>query len=465
MIFLLQTFLSALFVILVILYPPQYGGTSSNTALKVDILNPTDSPVGLCWLSTYDRESELIARAPEGCYRIGQGVQNIFKLNTYTGHRFIIVPWDKDEASVTSTFSKTIPTIFLYMKPELTFYTVDFKSSLASLKDITSLDDVWQQLLRNRHYFMIFVVSIYLLSLQFSSHSSSSSSRKASQRHSKMITKSMPPMKTSDTQLLVPRHSFKCFAVLNMIVNHLSYLLFPDRPAWQLVGTLPADLVGSSQVFWFLVGLNPGASRPDSVRSESSIVLVSFVLLEHFCRLPKPLTFETLLTVVAARSLLSADIFAYNEEKKCCAFAQLPIWVHALCCCALISTNNIFNANGLRLVQCVGILYAVTGRLFHSCHAAAPKSARAAHYLWLLAAWGFQLKLIYRAKLITLDIYSPQAFVVAVCLVGAVCQAAMIACPVKQSWWVSSSMSVAISRYSLEIYVFHFVLLWYYYGA
>ena len=468
--FFAQTLISTLLLVLVICYPPRFGG-GNNDALTVKFLNPTESDVALCWLSTYDRENELLEKAPEGCYRIGVGVENTFSLNTYNGHRFILLPWDKQEVSSSESVALVnpkpyVPTMFLYMKPELTFYEVKFKSSLASLEDITSVDDAWQHLLRNRHYFMIFVVSVYLLSLQFLAPISARS-RKASQRQQNMIAKKTTEVKVSETEtnLIIPRHSLKCFAVLNMVLNHCAYMFFPDRPAYQLVGTIPADLIGSAQLFWFIVGLHPVSSRPLSVRSESSTLLIVFFLLEHFCRLPKPLTYETLFTIVVARSLLSCDMFQYKENKKCCTFSEFPIWIHGLCCCFLISINGIFNANGLRLLQCTGLLYAITGRLFLSSHPAASLSARAPHYLWLLAACGFQLKVVYVSKLSSLDIYTPQAIVVAVCLLGAVCQAALLARPVKQSWWASTRVEVWVSRYSLEIYCIHLVALWFFYGS
>lgn len=477
-----QGLLAVVLVILVIVSPPQIS--PSNTAVTVKIRNPTSSSVGLCWLSSYARENELIKNAPDGCYQIGVGEKNTFTLKTYTGHRFILLPWEKEitshpqsrvaagVASGGDADAQSIPTMFLYIKPNVHQYEVEFnKTSLGILAEIASPDDAWQLLLRNRHYFMILLVSLYFLAQKLADYPSSSSSEsmRVSHRLGKTAKKGVVDVTESDVKknsppaLMIPRHSLKCFAVLNMILNHISYLIFKSNSTWQFLGTLPADLIGSSQIFWFLVGYQHASTRKE--RSDSSKLLVVFCLLEHFCRLPRPITYETLLTVVVARSLLSSDVFLMDESTKCCLFAQLPVLLHSVCCCALIAINDLFNGSGLRLLQCTGLMYAVAGKLFMSSHREAPLEARAAHFTWLLAACGLQFKLVWISKLNSIDINSVEGRVACVCVLGAVCQAVLFAVPTKAPAWSSSSVAVWISRHSLEIYCAHLVLLWSQYGS
>ena len=447
--FILQSVFSVSLISLVVVYPLWYRKGESE-AMTVKILNPTESPVALCWLSSYARENELIENSPDGCYRIGQGEKNTFTLNTFEGHRFILLPWDK-KAYADENFA-TLPTIFVYMKPGLTFYEVEFKSTIESLRDIDSLTDFWQQLLRHRHHFMIFLVSLYILNMQFINYTSYQT-RKPAGKHRRVDG-------ISEVNTLISRQSLKSFAVISMILNHISYILFDEKSLWRFIGTIPADLIGSSQIFWFLVGLHHASSHTTAVRSNSVVILVSFLLLEHFCRLPKPLTYETLFTVVVCRTLLSLDIFQYDKELKLVSFSRYPIWLHAILCSLIIAANDIFNANGLRLFQCVGILYAVAGRLFLCGRSTAPLSSRAAQFVWLLAASGFQIKCIWANKVSYLEIYSIQSVVTFFCFLGALFQFYIFAFPVKNSLWVPSKSAVMLSRYSLEIYVGHLVLLW-----
>ena len=445
LLFYLQTLLSVILIIVVILYPRPGG----DNATRVSIVNPTESDVALCWLSTYVRENELLEKAPEGCYRIRVGVNKSFTLNTFEGHRFILVPWDKPSANSGSPSRG-----FLHITHGMTDYTVDFhESALTTLREMKNLTDVWQQLLRNRHYVMIFVVCVYAIILQLTN---------STIPHRRRIgLKKRNEDGEVWENLLIPRHNLKCFAVLNMVLNHLSYMFFQNDPKWQYIGTLPADLIGSAQIFWFLVGCYPNYSRTSHVRTNSTMLLLVFILLEHYCRLPKPFTYETLFTIVISRSLLEMDLFQHDEKKKCVLFSSYPIWVHAISCAVLIAVNDVFDASGLRLFQCEGILYAIAGRLFFRCENA-PVSSRAAHMLWLLAAWALRLKTTWTAKVNNIDMYSLEAVVTAFCLVGALVQMIVFAVPVKNSLWISSWTSKLISRYSLEIYVGHLVLLWIY---
>ena len=551
-----QLFIALAVVFFLIAFPPL--STRTETSLTVKILNPTPHSVALCWLSSYSRESEVVRNSPEGCYRVGEGVSNVFTLNTYTGHRFILLPWDKttattalthattasdtsdgasdgasDETFATATditttvgddesgvsgvsdattpplvnegvsdATGTIPTRFLFIKPDMHSYEVDFTTPMsvsecvsigvgecvrALLVDITSVDDVWQHLLRHRHYCMMLVVSVMLLST-WSIHTpscthtltrkSSGSSSVSSVRQIKALKKSSASGSASEcvsecasrASLLIPRHSLKCFAVLNMLLNHVSYALLESKSTTQTLGTLPADLIGSAQIFWFLVGYHHSHSHSPSVRSGTSTLLITFVLLEHFCRLPSPFTFETLMTVVVARALLTSKVFNFNgdsSEGQSSVFAELPLLIHAVMCSALIAVNNLFNASGLRLLQCTGILYAIAGRLFLTRSLSHSTNGRAAHYLWLAAAWGLQFKLVWTTKLsaLVVDMTTlPVVCVAAVCVSGAVGQLVLFACPVSAPLWTPSSASVWVSRHSLEIYVFHFVALWYFFG-
>ena len=280
------------------------------------------------------------------------------------------------------------------------------------------------------------------------------------------------------TTLMFHRHSLKAFAVLNMILNHISYSFFPEHSFGRIAGTLPADLVGSAQIFFFLVGYQYHDKKQASIvpRSGNAKILIVFLLLEQFS---PPLAFHTLFTIYIARSLISRPEFSPKDGAPDRSFfSEMHPFAHAFFCTLLVGTNQFFNAEGIRMVENASIMYAVAGRLFgagladiegHTSTGTAKEIARTrswcASLIWLSAAWSWQLKKIWISVLSNLELKSTLAVFAIIYFVGSVFQLFVLAVPVEQSLCKPSRFSALLSKWSLEIYVGHFALLWIFYGS
>ena len=424
-------------VIYIILY---FNPTEDETAVKAIISNSAARDVAVCWGSAYDREHEIVARSPEGCYRVNANSQML--MNTYSGHRFVILPYEKSDLQ---------DYWFISIKKDTTNYEVGFKVEVGY--DDMTWSDIWSEVLRRRHVITMTIASVYLVMLHLPLFPSTAHPEETEQ-------KQYPPIPKQDkirTYLAIPRQSLKCLAVILMLLNHVTYLLYQDTPSVLLVGTIPADLGGSSAIFSFLVGYNTSLQ---STRANTTILIVVFMLLEQWVRLPRPFVYEYLFTYAVARSFLSTSMLRVEHVTglPSCRLASYPIWVHAGLICILISSNGLFNAEGIRLMQNTGLLLAILGRLFVTCRQVEIR------FLWALSASLFMLKNTWH-KLSTADVNSPIEMTVGVvCVMGLCLETILFTIPVarEQVLWKHSRISSFLSRYSLEIYVSHLVLFYAY---
>eukprot|EP00956_Cyclotella_meneghiniana_P027314 scaffold60963_cov35-Cyclotella_meneghiniana.AAC.2 len=399
----MQAILAGLVVIGTIILVSPYS-----RSVSVKITNPTDRPAAFCWLSPYTKEEITVRKAPEGCDKIevGRGIDT----NTYVGHQFIIMPWKEKEVnngnekdpSPSSQPQQRLPHYtFLQIKSGMVRHAINFDSNTAPGPQ--DLHDLWLMLVRFRNEVRN-IICLALLGLHYLFSTSFKGKSKMKSNGKDFKTATM-------TTLMFHRHSLKAFAVLNMILNHISYSFFPEHSFGRIAGTLPADLVGSAQIFFFLVGYQYHDKKQASIvpRSGNAKILIVFLLLEQFCSLPPPLAFHTLFTIYIARSLISRPEFSPKDGAPDRSFfSEMHPFAHAFFCTLLVGTNQFFNAEGIRMVENASIMYAVAGRLFgagladiegHTSTGTAKEIARTrswcASLIWLSAAWSWQLKKIW----------------------------------------------------------------------
>jgi hypothetical protein len=158
----------------------------------------------------------------------------------------------------------------------------------------------------------------------------------------------------------LPRHYIKCYAVVNMLLNHIGYVFIRNNKPLQTAFTLLADAGGSMHIFNWLVGYNTSRSS----KSSETMLLLAFVFLNQCVDLPRPVTYETLLSISLIRLVLQARVFHRDAKTGKCAAADAHILVHAASCVAILLLGRFVGAEGLKLTNVVGILYACSGRLY-----------------------------------------------------------------------------------------------------
>lgn len=398
-------------------------------SLDVTFRNLEKEEVYLCWMNSYARESEIITKASETCFKVA--ANDGMKMNTFVSHRFLAV-----SSSSSSQPNDDNNTNYFVMDPEITQYNISFtrKEHQDQQPHQMSLSYFWNyHLLRYRHEVMVGLALLLIsLDLLFSFG---------------LPKDGLQTVTTSSRQLAIPRQVLKAFATLMMLVNHASYLLLHDYPSWMRLGTLPADLAGSMHIFCWLTGYN---YSPHS-RSQSWTILVLFLLLEQYCQLPSPFSYESLMTIVFARQLLSFSRFQSFLLKS-------PLLFHSIFIVILLSTESYLNACGLRILQISGLIYAIAGRMF-----VLPVDIWK-QFLWLFAGSLRIILLVWNVTLKEIDTSSiPQIVVAALCLLWFVFHLILLGRPVKKALWDYSPNVIItfLSRYSLEIYGIHLFLAYF----
>jgi hypothetical protein len=419
-----HTALSYLVVMCVIYYCQQ-----PSAKLEVEFFNNGDSghAVSLCWTNSYTKDAEVIALAPSGCSYIGFGESS--RMISYAGHRFLVLPYDK---SVDDTFNTIV------IDPQITSYIIE------KFNPDESVGKYFRRVVvENRDAIIVGMCCVYVAYLQIRTSKSLSNNEHKTARN-----------EHDETTLAISRHSLKCFAVIIMVLNHVSHLFMSGMA--KEMGVLPADLGGSSHIFSFLVGYN---TSPHSARVNNTILIGVFVFLEYVVRLPKPFTFEQIVSYVVAREVLSCRVFASdNSPSPSCSFTKLPIVIHAIVISTLAATNSVTNADGLRVWQNSSLLYAFAGRMF------ALRAPLPTRLLWAVSCTAFVLHLNWRLKY---DVYDTTdimgSCVLGACVCGILLQTALFAFPVSKQLWEPSNVAKTVSRYSLEIYVVHLLAFYLYY--
>jgi hypothetical protein len=397
--------------------------------ISIDVVfkNLENETVSLCWMSSFAREEEIISNAADHCFKIvvGDGVN----MKTYANHRFLAVSSSSKRADNVSS------TKYFVMDPNITQHNISFgEPKLLQIDSNISFSYLWNYyILRYRHQVMI-GLTLLLISLDLFSSSSPPKD-------------GLKSVESSSRQLAVPRQVLKAFATLMMLLNHASYLFLQDSP-WMRIGALPADLAGSMHLFCWLTGYNYSSYS----RSQSWAILVLFLLLEQYCRLPSPFAYESLMTIVLARKFLSYPIFQSFLLKSSLLF-------HSILIIILLSAESYFNVDGLRILQISGLIYAIAGRLF-----VLPVDIWK-QLIWLFAGSFKILLLVWTVTLKGIDTSSTlQIAAAALCLLWFFFHLFLLGCPVKKPLWKYSPnfMITFLSRYSLEIYGGHLFLAYAY---
>jgi hypothetical protein len=402
----------------------------SEVPIKAQFVNSESEAVAICWMSSYTREHELISGSLKDCYEVK--VNDQLNMQTYAGHRFLAFPVQRRAEAPTRYFS---------MEPQTTRYHISFSGMeslslpLSSDQPNISVSYVWNTfILRYRHELMMtFALFLIAWEIFFPTRTPKDS---------------LKTVNSSSKQLAVPRQELKAFATTTMLLNHASYIFLRASPAWLRLGCLPADLAGSMHLYCWLTGYN---FTPQS-RSESWMILTVYILLEHFCRLPSPFAYESLMTIVLARKLLSTSFFETFLLKWSLCFHACFI---ALC----LQFAPIFNADGLRVLQVTGFLYAIAGRMF-----VLPVDA-SKRLIWLFAASLKIILLIWTLTIKEIDLSSvAQVVVTTLCLLWFTFHLVLLGFPLKEPLrrYTPNLVVTFLSRYSLEIYGVHLFLAYAY---
>lgn len=398
-----------------------FSPLTKDRSLQVTFMNFEEEDVYLCWMSAYAREYEVISGSRDNCYIVTEGVL----LNTFTGHRFLALP-----INMTSNIKKQF-----FVIDQAIQYNISFTNQSNQLSNYSDFSFAYfwnHSMLRYRHEVVVLFAIIFITGdLLF----------KRPKPESKFT-------QSNAVQLGIPRQYLKAFATLMMLINHASYLFLADYPAWMRLGALPADLGGSMHLYCWLTGYNHSSHS----RTQVWGILIAFLLLEQYCRLPPPFAYESLMTIVVARILFSQPKFNYFLQ-------NCSIIFHGLLIAILLLSEPFLNADGLRILQISGLLYAIAGKLF-----ILPIDTWK-QFIWLFAGSLRILFISWKSTLSEVDpSSSPQIAITALCLGWFVFHIILLGYPMKKPYWNPTVYSpiMILSRYSLEIYVIHLFLAYYY---
>ena len=366
--------------------------------------------------------------------------------------------------------------------------TNNFLCFLSVISQVT-WTGIWVFLLRFRHSLMLFMGTVIVGTLWLGQNTNIKNS-----------DTTLNPRCYDCDKLMLHRHSIKCFAVGTMLLNHFSYAFFDG--VWQRLGCLPADIGGSMSLFHWLVGCCFPYKHKVNIESESSQnftyrngeirIIIALLFLEHFIRLPRPYTCETLFSIVIGRLFLNTSWLQLRPENKYgpCRLMNQPIIIHGLLITTLALLHPIFNNQGLRLFHCHSLLYVVSGRMYVSANLAERSSDEdspmidsgkdfntkdhddkiygkkykfIAHnhlvrLLWIGSASYLQLRDAFRSDLLVIASEGNIVQIligVLICL-GATFQMVVLCTASVPYLWQPSSVAQIISKYSLEIYVIHY---------
>lgn len=450
--------------------------------------NPGDS-FGLCWYNPDLTLNRIIAQFPTDCNRLSPGITT----NTYVGHQFIVMPYD--ESGHISSSKRKVHQIFA-IQPNITSYDVreidDLYLSPSEpwyrlLKLNVGHADIilmWQHAIIHRRMICLYYALFLIIVCVLCTPAPSITPPKGTVSSPKMPN-SISDMEPTDTDingvtctdlhphqhshlqliqdsLIIPRHALKSIAVVTMVLNHIGHNSLTSRgsgltfkPYW----TVLADAGWSSQVFCWLAGLNTSQVN----KSSELVIIMVFVGLELFIRLPSPITYENLLTIATIRLLCGTDWLSVRSQGVSCKFADMHILFHAaLCCFTTQLLDKLLGADGLKVINISGVLYAMSGRIF-AVNVGRGRSwdLSSKTLLWHAAATYSEMTGI-AASWGSFEKHSAASY--AYCgffMCSLALQLVVLNTPASKpnTNQHSSYLNAVVARYSLEIYVFHFLLL------
>lgn len=391
----------------------------------------------MCWinpdLGSYAMQS-ILDNISERCDNLNWGSST----NSYVGHQFAIV-----DPSVKYD-SQTQPRILTALT---NVPKVDIKDDNFVYNPLTHFDLLveWQKVVLNRQRVVLASASIFFcIALLHQVLYKPTSKADDSSRKEKGKT-------TAAT--LVPRHPFKAYAVVAMLLNHIGHVFMKTSNLSLPAFTILADAGGSLHFFNWLVGYNLATPRSSEVW-----LLGTFIFMQTCIHLPPPVTYETLLSISLIRWVLSSKYMRVDPDTGRSQWGDAPIYVHALCIALVFALDSIIGAEGLKMVSMNGVMSAMCGRLF------ALRGVEPATWsLWLCASVGLTFySMRYCVRVVYKDLpvhqYVYGGVFVAITLVHATAANWRSTAPQMQLSPRVNAVARFLSMYSLEIYVAHFVL-------
>lgn len=471
-----------------------YGPTLFNIPITATIFDsltsnkPGDS-FGLCWYNPDSTLDRIIAQFPIDCNRLSPGITT----NTYVGHQFIVMPFD--ESGHISSSKRKLYQIFA-IQPNITSYDVRQLDVLhlspsepwyRLLKFHVGYSDMilmWQHAIIHRRifclYYALFLIIVCVLYMPAPSKAppkgtvsspnmpnSISDMEPTDTNISKVTGTDLHPQHHShlgliQDSLIIPRHALKSIAVVTMVLNHIGHNSLSSRgsgltfkPYW----TVLADAGWSSQVFCWLAGLNTSQVN----KSSELVIVMAFVGLELFVRLPSPITYENLLTIATIRFLCCTDWLSVRSPGVSCKFADMHILFHAVLCCLTIQLLDKFlGADGLKVINISGVLYAMSGRIF-AVNVGRGRSWNMSSkaLLWHAAATYSEMTGI-NASWDSFEKHSVASYAYCgffMCSLALQLVILNMSASKPNPNQYSFYLNALVARYSLEIYVSHFLLL------
>lgn len=243
------------------------------------------------------------------------------------------------------------------------------------------------------------------------------------------------------SRVLTTHHLLKAYAVMCMLADHCGKVV-DVASEFKYLLTLPAAS-GGALIFYFLIGAN---SKPEFWSVGVTGLLVLHLFMESVLFELPEITFETLVTIAFLRFVLP------RIDLRTTGRAVFVAVAFGTC-------HILFGPWGFGILSYGGasLCFGLAGSLTANGSAKAASQA----WAWLALGTAFNLSLLVRNTLIPAEI---GLFVSTACFGAALAQGVLLNQYVHRHVIISSSLVAAVvrllSRFSLEIYVGHVVLLY-----
>ena len=403
-----------------------------------------------CWINpdvgSSNAINSILSDYPDGCSFIGFGSV----VNTFVGHQFAVV----ERSQVTQYGTTNRPKILTAL---VNMHTVDV-ANMVEYDPLTHFDYLveWQRLILLRKQIITAIACVLLaIALVTNVSHSDHTGKKVVYANKKAATCKSPEVHST----LLPRNIIKGYAVVTMILNHVGHV-FTSRDSFvKPFFTTLADAGGSMHLFNWLVGYNTTAVA----RSSEVWLLGLFVFMQVFVSLPPPVTYETLLSISVKRWLLNTSYFRVDATTGRSQWGDAPILVDVVLIVVIICMENITGPEGLKMIPTNGLLFAACGRLF-----ATSKVDPFTRLLWVVTSGVHTMFSMRYTLAIVLRDYPTYQYIYGTAFV-----ILTLVHTVVINWKGSTDSKVRrwnpqgylhtigsfLSRYSLEIYLLHFVAI------